>query len=421
IPITTLATFKRMSLLTRNPTDILAAAALASDLLEAYTPPVPLLDPSVTVSPTALALAAAPRIRRKGAYTLNDLAVVAAKAALSQNRLEAEGFAEETTDAEVKAYFSAWGAVKECRGNKGIFLIEFENVADMVKALAVSHTYEDARIKVRGRSKNSAAPAFVAPPPTAVKLDRAGILETRSGIHSFARGRVLEVKFEEPDSVTGPDVRRRALKAIFEGLAPVTSIDFERGVTTGHVRFKKGVARNVLSIIAYQGGLTVAGDTVQVRVLEDEEERLFWEVAQEREKNAPPPPTGGSSAPASRSGSRTRGRARRGRATGHRGSTSDRPRAASAPAQSPEGTDETPGTLNANRKRVLGDDAADMGSSGPGVAAAGGGRKVRACKKGRIDVGGNKRVKVDPLEDMFKTLTVGMEGLQGPEGAAGQP
>ncbi|RKO94558.1 hypothetical protein BDK51DRAFT_40266 [Blyttiomyces helicus] len=43
-----------MSLLTRDPTDILAAAALASDLLKADTPPVTLLDPSVTVLPSRL-------------------------------------------------------------------------------------------------------------------------------------------------------------------------------------------------------------------------------------------------------------------------------------------------------------------------------------------------------------------------------
>lgn len=58
------------------------------------------------------------------------------------------------------------------------------------------------------------------------------------------------------------------LKDVFAKFAPVTSLELERGTTVGHVRFKKGVAKDVVGFAQRQGGVMAGDEQIEVEALE---------------------------------------------------------------------------------------------------------------------------------------------------------
>ncbi|KAJ3289209.1 hypothetical protein HK104_007661 [Borealophlyctis nickersoniae] len=381
IPAAALSTFKRISTLTRTPSHLVHIAL-------AYAPHIFQSSPCGT------------KLRRISPYEARDAAIASAQNAVAKNVVEAVGFAGNVTAVEVATFFKTFGALRGVeKGNnlgESVWWVEFEDPAVMVKVLAAkSHEYEDGKIVVCGRSKPNAAQ---------IPSSSTSRLESRSKIHNFARGRVLRFKIPDPD--TPPSVP--ALRAAFEAFSPVTSLDLDKGAVVGHVRFKKGVAKDVITVASRMDGIVVGGDKLDCCPLEDEEERLYWEVTQERERNAPPPPSQSHiHRRANLLKKQKKPQQKRANAKQHRQNVI-----------SGGGSEET--QLNAHGKRVKANDD-DGPEKVPGSdvrTAAKEGRKVKAVKRGRVELGNNKRVKVDPLEAMFLGLKVGL-GEQEPQNKEG--
>ncbi|KAI8924324.1 hypothetical protein BC831DRAFT_466041 [Entophlyctis helioformis] len=256
-PIADLAAFKRMRSLTKNPQDIVASAQFVPGLFE--------------ISPDAQ------HIRRTREFdadaVVNELANFALAAGYA---IEATGFDDDVSTAEVSSYFARFGPVNRTVAmpgstwdsrNRSSFLIEFQGVDSMVKALAASHTYEDSHLQVRARTKPDAGvlPAIAA------------------AANAFPKNRVVHFEISsEPDTLS-----QSTLKALFEQFSSVKLVDYIKGARSGHVQFKQAVAKDIVNVIAHAGGVQVLDEPVRVRALEGEEERLYWLVAQERQKSMP--------------------------------------------------------------------------------------------------------------------------------------
>lgn len=238
------------------------------------------------------------KIRRKIPFDSKEVAEAAAREAISQNVVEATGFARSTSTAEVQTYFSRFGPITSVQmtqpPSKGIFHVEFQSIETMVNVLARPHTYEDQKIQVRGCSKdfdNQHSSSSVV----------ATSLESHAGLSTYPRNRVLQ--FTLADS----DIKALVIKAALEQFALVNAVELEKESLVGYIKFKKSVAKDVVSIIARQGGLQMNGEMVHVRALEGkpadqklsfldqiseryesigDEERLYWEVNKVKETMA---------------------------------------------------------------------------------------------------------------------------------------
>ncbi|KAJ3037800.1 hypothetical protein HDV00_001301 [Rhizophlyctis rosea] len=370
LPATALLTFKRISSITSySPYVIEVATTLAPNIFES--------------SPCGT------KLRRRTPYDLRDAAIAFAKETIAQNVVEARGFAPEKSSAEVKNYFARFGTVKDVtvmnNPAEKVYAVAFEDPQVMIKVLASSHKYEDSKIHVSGRSATSPeTQSTTAPRP----------LETRSKIHTFARNRVLRFKLPDPD--TPPS--HQSLKTAFETLSPVTSIDLDRGASIGHVRFKRGVAKDVIPIAMRQGGLVINGEVLELTALTEEEDRLYWEVSQERERQVPEAVKKAIQAATQKAQQRRHAQGRK--AKGKKGSAR-------------KGAETV---INVHGKRALDGDGEDeeMGGGEKEVGGAAAGRKVASVRKGRGGAGGggnsNKRVKIDPLESLLSTMQLELGG-----------
>ncbi|KAJ3031799.1 hypothetical protein HK097_005407 [Rhizophlyctis rosea] len=139
LPATALLTFKRISSLTTNPTDLITTAlSLSPQILE--------------TSPCGT------KLRRRQPYDIRDAAIAFARDTVGLNVVEATGFAPAVTAAEVKTYFGRFGGVKDVTvgsddgmGEGKKWRVQFEDPGVMIKVLATTHKYEDSRIFVSGR------------------------------------------------------------------------------------------------------------------------------------------------------------------------------------------------------------------------------------------------------------------------------
>ncbi|KAJ3156142.1 hypothetical protein HDU86_004110 [Geranomyces michiganensis] len=291
MPVAKIATFKRLQALTKNPLEVTSVAAQLAPLI---------FEVSHDGS----------RIRRRMPFDAKEIAALTAQESLAKTALEATGFATSTTAAEVSAFFSNVGPVAAVSNSRpGVFAVEFQNPHDMVRALAVqNHVYEDAQIQVRGIAK----PALDAATSHAESPEPCTALEAHAGIASYPRNRVI--KFTLPDdSVTNVEIKDKI--AMF---ATVHSVELAKGAVNGYVRFKAGVARQVLDVVARNGGLQVNAENVALSLLSGEEERLFWTVQKEKDKIAsatpktPAPPIPANNAQARRVNARSQRRAESG-------------------------------------------------------------------------------------------------------------
>ncbi|KAJ3147818.1 hypothetical protein HDU89_005177 [Geranomyces variabilis] len=259
MPVAKIATFKRLQALTKNPSEVASVAVQLAPLI---------FEVSQDGS----------RIRRRMPFDAKEVAAISAQEALAKTVLEATGFASSTTAAEVSAFFSNLGPVASASNSRqGVFAIEFENPQDMVRALAVqNHMYEDAQIQVRGLAKAALDPVS----HTESAPEACTALEAHAGIASYPRNRVVKFALQDA-SVTNVEIKEKI--AMF---ATVHSVELAKGAVNGYVRLKAGVAKQVLDVVARNGGIQVNGENVTLSLLSGEEERLFWTVQKEKEKIA---------------------------------------------------------------------------------------------------------------------------------------
>ncbi|KAJ3176238.1 hypothetical protein HDU87_005453 [Geranomyces variabilis] len=288
MPVAKIATFKRLQALTKNPLEVASVAVQLAPLI---------FEVSQDGS----------RIRRRMPYDAKEVAAMSAQESLAKTALEATGFATSTTTAEVSAFFSNLGPVASASNPRpGVFAIEFQNPQDMVRALAVqNHTYEDAQIQVRGVAKaalDTVSHTETSPEPCTA-------LDAHAGVSSYPRNRVVKFALQDA-SVTNVEIKEKI--AMF---ATVHSVELAKGAVNGYVRFKAGVAKQVLDVVARNGGIQVNGEFVTLSLLSGEEERLFWTVQKEKEKIAsatpktPAPPKPANNAQSRRANARLQRRA----------------------------------------------------------------------------------------------------------------
>ncbi|TPX70569.1 hypothetical protein SpCBS45565_g01618 [Spizellomyces sp. 'palustris'] len=264
IPISTLASFKRLQAITKDPLEIARAAVeLAPAIFEAS------LDGS--------------KLRRRIPFDGKYAAEIDAREAISRNIVQVHGFGASTATTEVRAYFERFGPVVHLAAvgpvDKGTFNVEFANVQDMVKVLAQSHVYEDMQIQVQGKSKIAREPST----PSGTTAAAISSLETHAGVTTYPHNRIVQFVLSDPQ------ITKLVIKAAAEQFASVHSIDLERDADAGYIRFKKSVAKEVVNVIERQGGLQVNGERVELRSLEGEEERLYWSVSKYRAENIESP------------------------------------------------------------------------------------------------------------------------------------
>lgn len=97
-------------------------------------------------------------------------------------------------------------------------------------------------------------------------------VKTNSGL-SFTPNRILEFKTEGDGIV----LEKSRISKAFEQYASVVTIDFDGG-SMGYVRLKKPVANQVVDVINRNGGLLLNDEIIQVRSLQGDEDRVYWEI-----------------------------------------------------------------------------------------------------------------------------------------------
>ncbi|KAJ3179268.1 hypothetical protein HDU85_004960 [Gaertneriomyces sp. JEL0708] len=257
IPSRTLASFKRIAAITKNPFHIVEiATTLAPILFET--------DISCT------------KLRRRMPFEAKDAAAELAKQSISHTYIEATGFARQATSVEVRTYFSRIGEVKSVvAATDGAWKIEFSNPEDIVKVLAQTHTYEDSPILVFGRSRMDAAHTQIL-----TSTGSPSTLEQHTNL-SYPRNRVIEIAI--PPTLVS--ITKLTVKSALENFGAVSNVDLEKDSNKGYIRFKSNVAADVMKIIQHQGGLEINGESVVLRKLEGDEERLYWSVSAAKAAN----------------------------------------------------------------------------------------------------------------------------------------
>ncbi|KAI8815152.1 hypothetical protein BJ742DRAFT_6290 [Cladochytrium replicatum] len=249
VPVAFLASFKRVQPLISSPLDISRVArAFASSHLE--------------VSGDEL------RIRRMVPFDAQPVEMPK----ITTTTLEAVGFPSGTTLIEVRTHFGQFGATdveRYVKNGSDCFKVTFGTVMNLVRALAQQHNYEDCTIEVtpcinmtvsqQPSSKNVPAD------PMAYKLNRV-----------WAIGPINDL------------TSKSSIETVLSKYADISLVDIPMEHTHGHIRFKKPVAKELATLLRNnEGGLFVDGEEVPFRVIEGEEERLYWEVWREREAKAP--------------------------------------------------------------------------------------------------------------------------------------
>ncbi|KAI8621805.1 hypothetical protein BC830DRAFT_1092281 [Chytriomyces sp. MP71] len=174
--------------------------------------------------------------------------------------------------------------------------IQFADPTVMVKLLALASalTYEDVTLSIESScfptTPTTTTPAGMASAPTTTIKEKGQIAIHPSEALGYPVNRLL--KFGPlPDTSASTGFTASSLTAAartaFERVAPVADCVVRPGDLFGYVRFRKAVAREVAGMLVKQGGgidLGTDGEIVRVVALEGEEERLYHDVAKEKQK-----------------------------------------------------------------------------------------------------------------------------------------
>lgn len=165
-------------------------------------------------------------------------------------------------------------------------------------------------------------------------------------------------------------------------------MDFEKDARIGYVKFKRSVASQILPLITNNGGLFFQEEPISVRVLEGNEETLYWDVSAEKERLNPVPVVHPDPVPSKRLRKIQARKAKQ--LTRQRGKRV--PLGISASLRG--GVD----TVNAFGKRTRSTTAASPSPETNGKESDK--RKLAALRASR------KKVKVDPLDSLFQFFSV---------------
>ena len=167
-------------------------------------------------------------------------------------------------------------------------------------------------------------------------------------------------------------------------------MDFEKDARIGYVKFKRSVASHILPLITNNGGLFFQEEPISVRVLEGNEETLYWDVSAEKERLNPVPIVHPDPIPSKRLRKIQARKAKQ--LTRQRGKKA--PLGISASLRG--GVDSV--AVNAFGKRTRTATAAGPSTETNGKESDK--RKLAALRASR------KKVKVDPLDSLFQSFSV---------------
>lgn len=186
--------------------------------------------------------------------------------------VSASGFGSLATEEEVKIFLeSKCGKLKSLSRDSneyGTWNMSFDSFDALLASMHLELEYQDSKIKLV--CKRYILIINLSTNDKFTKLYKG--VKTNSGL-SFTPNRILEFRTE----VEGTIVDKSLLSKIFEQYALVVTIDYNSG-NIGYVRLKKPVADQVVDIINRNGGLYLNEDVLQVRALQGDEDRVYWEI-----------------------------------------------------------------------------------------------------------------------------------------------
>ncbi|RUS15300.1 hypothetical protein BC937DRAFT_92635 [Endogone sp. FLAS-F59071] len=266
VPISMIAAYKRIKIVTESPSLILEALQESSVL-------------QVNEQGT--------HVRRTTQYSGTDK-----DEGKDAKMAHAKGFLKVTPLGSISEFFAQFGVVRNVRWIRspndplfrGTVFIEFDT-SDAVSRL-LSHSeykFQDRRIFVSPRSR--------AEVPTTKKKQQ--IMASSGKLHFKDSEEDEDRNYAEDDQgrkflcdriihFTGvdPNTPQANLKKAFEkqGVG-VAYVDYRRDETYGYVRLKKSVASKTVNSFNALGGLTIGRDDVSLRALKGKEEIAYWTIA----------------------------------------------------------------------------------------------------------------------------------------------
>ncbi|ORY52584.1 hypothetical protein BCR33DRAFT_779851 [Rhizoclosmatium globosum] len=257
-------------------------------------------------------------LRRRVSFNQRNIAdVVRGSVVLSSSCVLVNGIPKDAVDLDFISYVSEkYGSVERFQFSpRNLSLefkschIQFKDPQSMIKLLAIaSFTFEDHQVSIHASSFPSTTatnkkqitvapslPTFDFNHPSLTSRDPRSEPIKQKGQSAVQAAAILGyplnriVKFGPIDiAKTGftTSSLQTLSRAEFEKLAPVAECIVREGEIFGYIRFKKGIAKEIVEMTMRHGGigLGVLGDKVPLVAMQGEEERLFYEVAKERER-----------------------------------------------------------------------------------------------------------------------------------------
>ncbi|KAJ3129544.1 hypothetical protein HK098_001020 [Nowakowskiella sp. JEL0407] len=149
-----------------------------------------------------------------------------------------------------------------------IFKIRVFSSTELIHVLAQTHEYEDSEL-------------FLLPFPNSSQ-NSLNIIPSSSSSQKFdeyAYNRIIQFGPFDPSTILPHNI-----STFFSSYGTVSSVHLQRNAIFGYVEYSKSVATQVLGLMKFDGGCVINGEVINCRVLEGEEEKLFWEVQREKKR-----------------------------------------------------------------------------------------------------------------------------------------
>ncbi|KAJ3096547.1 hypothetical protein HDU97_005781 [Phlyctochytrium planicorne] len=340
--------------------------------------------------------------------------------------VEVTGAEPDVTRLEIKEFFESFGKVRDVTfgrggesGSEHAAFVDFEDPQGMVKALAGYHVYEETPLRLRALPRNNGILSSTSSPPSSAGIypslysvkAKTEPIKTKgnaaiqpSAILGYPLNRILKVGPIPEDLRTTASIVQKDIEKSLSSYGPISEVVASEGSIEIHIRFKMPIASEVEGFLRPTGGLEIQGDVIPAKALSGEEERIYHEV--KKAKDPPPdmipftpgkkkaqPPTPSNKYKAKQAALARRSQNAKKKTASKASTKMETDQGTSAAPQGEDISMDDGSVLNQNNKRpaTSQDDAFDelVELMGPSP------RKIASSKK----------VKVEHIDSMFKSLT----------------